>query len=144
MTNSGKTGTMEAPENVRIPDFEDVITPFERMCLVKALREDRTQVAAQAYIADAIGQQFVESVPLNIEATWEESTPYVPIICLLSPGSDPTKLIEELAKRQKITVNGVSMGQGQEIIAREANDLRHAGGTLGVAPKHPPRLGLHG
>ena len=108
----------EAPENVRIPDFEDVVTPFERMCLVKALREDRTQVAAQAYIADAIGQQFVESVPLNIEATWEESTPYVPIICLLSPGSDPTKLIEELAKRQKITVNGVSMGQGQEIIAR--------------------------
>ena len=75
----------EAPENVRIPDFEDVVTRFERMCLVKALREDRTQVAAQAYIADAIGQQFVESVPLNIEATWEESTPYVPIICLLSP-----------------------------------------------------------
>jgi dynein heavy chain len=109
----------EAPENVRIPDFEDVVTPFERMCLVKALREDRTQVAAQAYIADAIGQRFVESVPLNIEATWDESTPYVPIICLLSPGSDPTKLIEELAKRQKIKVNGVSMGQGQEIIARK-------------------------
>ena len=34
------------------------------------------------------------------------------------PGSDPTKAIEELAKRRKIRMLGVSMGQGQELIAR--------------------------
>lgn len=33
-------------------------------------------------------------------------------------GADPTKLIEDLAKRKKIRTLGVSMGQGQEIIAR--------------------------
>ena len=33
-------------------------------------------------------------------------------------GADPTKLIEDLAKRKKIRALGVSMGQGQEIIAR--------------------------
>lgn len=32
-------------------------------------------------------------------------------------GSDPTKLIEDLAKRKKIKTLRVSMGQGQEIIA---------------------------
>ena len=110
---------LEAPEQVNVPDFEDRITKFEKMMIVKALREDRTQVAAQAYIGDAIGQQFVESVPLNMEATWEETTPYRPVICLLSPGADPTKLIEELAKKKKLKLSGVSMGQGQEIIARK-------------------------
>uniref|UniRef100_A0A7S0KFC3 AAA+ ATPase domain-containing protein n=1 Tax=Micromonas pusilla TaxID=38833 RepID=A0A7S0KFC3_MICPS len=110
---------LEAPEQVSVPDFEDRITKFEKMMIVKALREDRTQVAAQAYIGDAIGQQFVESVPLNVEATWEETTPYRPVICLLSPGADPTKLIEELAKKKKLKLSGVSMGQGQEIIARK-------------------------
>jgi len=110
---------LEAPEQVNVPDFEDRITKFEKMMIVKALREDRTQVAAQAYIGDAIGQQFVESVPLNVEATWEETTPYRPVICLLSPGADPTKLIEELAKKKKLKLSGVSMGQGQEIIARK-------------------------
>jgi hypothetical protein len=35
----------------------------------------------------------------------------VPLICLLSPGADPTKLIEDLAKRKKIKMLGVSMGQ---------------------------------
>ena len=33
-------------------------------------------------------------------------------------GADPTKLIEDLAKRKKIKTLGVSMGQGQEVIAR--------------------------
>ena len=33
-------------------------------------------------------------------------------------GSDPSKLIEELAKRKKTRVLAVSMGQGQELLAR--------------------------
>ena len=35
-----------------------------------------------------------------------------------APGADPLKLIEDLAKRKKIKTLVVSMGQGQEIIAR--------------------------
>jgi len=58
-------------------------------------------------------------VPLNMETTWSESNNRTPLICLLSPGADPTKLIEDLAKKKKIKVLGVSMGQGQEIIARK-------------------------
>jgi dynein heavy chain len=101
-----------------VPDYEDRLTKFERMCIVKAFREDRTLVAAADYIADALGQRFVESVPLNMERTWAESHNKCPLICLLSPGADPTKLIEDLAKRKKIKTLGVSMGQGQEVIAR--------------------------
>jgi dynein heavy chain len=110
---------LEAPEGAAVPDFEDRVDAFEKMCIVKSLREDRTMVAAQAYIAQAIGDAFVESVPLNMENTWAETDPHTPVICLLSAGADPTKLIEELAKRKKIKMNGVSMGQGQEIIARK-------------------------
>ena len=61
---------------------------------VQAFREDRTLIAASDYIADALGQRFVESVPLNMERAWSESHPKCPLICLLSPGADPTKLIE--------------------------------------------------
>jgi dynein heavy chain len=34
------------------------------------------------------------------------------------PGADPTKLIEDLAKRKKVKTLGVSLGQGQEVVAR--------------------------
>ena len=33
-------------------------------------------------------------------------------------GSDPSKLVEEIAKRKKKRVMGVSLGQGQDVIAR--------------------------
>lgn len=103
----------------KVPEYEDRLSKFERMCVVKTFREDRTLVAASEYVADALGQRFVESVPLNMERAWGESHNKCPLICLLSRGSDPTKLIEDLAKRKKIKVLGVSMGQGQEIIARK-------------------------
>eukprot|EP00798_Chlamydomonas_sp_ICE-L_P031303 gene31303-6451_t len=109
----------EAPEQAKVPDYEDRLTKFERMCVVKTFREDRTLIAAADYISEALGQRFVESVPLNMENTHEESHNKCPLICLLSPGADPTKLIEDLAKRKKIKTLGVSMGQGQEIIARK-------------------------
>lgn len=89
------------------------------MCVVKTFREDRTLIAAADYVADALGQRFVESVPLNMDRAWGEASKTTPLICLLSRGSDPTKLIEDLAKKRKVKVFGVSMGQGQEIIARK-------------------------
>ena len=109
----------EAPEGQKIPDYDEKVNSFEKMCLLKAFRPDRVLIAAQEYIAAFLGQQFVESVPLNMENMWKETTPHTPVICLLSPGSDPTKLIEDLAKRKKIKTLGVSMGQGQEIVARK-------------------------
>jgi dynein heavy chain, axonemal len=88
----------------KVPEYEDRLSKFERMCVVKTFREDRTLVAAAEYVADALGQRFVESVPLNIDRAWTESTKTSPLICLLSRGSDPTKLIEDLAKKKKIKV----------------------------------------
>ena len=102
-----------------MPDYEDRLSKFERMCIVKTFREDRTLIAAGDYIADALGQRFIESVPLNMDRAHAESHCKCPLICLLSPGADPTKLIEDLAKKKKIKTFGVSMGQGQEIIARK-------------------------
>lgn len=52
----------------------------------RALREDRTLIAAADLIATALGQRFVDSVPLNMERAWAESRAAMPLICLLSPG----------------------------------------------------------
>ena len=109
---------LEAPELGKVPDYDE-LSKFDKMCLLKTFREDRTLIGAQEYIAESLGQRFVEGVPLNMETTWAESNNRCPLICLLSPGSDPTKLIEDLARKKKIKTLGVSMGQGQEIVARK-------------------------
>ena len=65
-----------------------------------------------------MGENFAEGVILDIEATWQESDPHTPLVCFLSMGSDPTNMIEHLAKKQKLECRSISMGQGQEVHAR--------------------------
>lgn len=96
--------------------------------LVRSWCPDRTLHQARKYIADTMGERYAEGVILNLEATWEESNPQVPLICFLSMGSDPTGAIENLAKRKGIECRAVSMGQGQEVHARRLLQQSMAGG----------------
>ena len=74
---------------------------------------------ARKYIADSQGVKYADAVILDLKATYEESTPRIPLICLLSMGSDPTNQIEDLAKKQHFECRAISMGQGQEVHARK-------------------------
>lgn len=77
---------------------------------------------------------------LDLDATWAESEPRTPLVCILSIGSDPTSQIASLAKNKNIrkkcasesdsvrtklnflfmpVLKSVSMGQGQEFHARK-------------------------
>merc|ERR1712159_989968 len=90
-----------------------------QLCQIRAFREDRTLVVAKEYIASAIGKKYLVFPPLDIEGVWAESTTHIPLIFLLSPGSSPDDAINLMAKRKKIRVDAISMGQGQEIKAAE-------------------------
>lgn len=76
---------------------------LQKLCMfIRSWCPDRTLHQARKYIADTMGERYAEGVILNLEATWEESNPQVPLICFLSMGSDPTGAIENLAKRKGI------------------------------------------
>ena len=57
---------------------------------------------ARKYIAESMGQNYAETVILDLEKTWEESDNRTPLINFLSMGADPTSLIENLAKKHKL------------------------------------------
>eukprot|EP00998_Keelungia_sp_KM082_P000856 NODE_10_length_4254_cov_122.132542_g9_i0.p1 GENE.NODE_10_length_4254_cov_122.132542_g9_i0~~NODE_10_length_4254_cov_122.132542_g9_i0.p1 ORF type:complete len:1396 (+),score=542.74 NODE_10_length_4254_cov_122.132542_g9_i0:376-4188(+) len=104
----------EAPENTKIPDLEEKLDKFERLLLVRCLREDRTMLAATKYVREVLGPRYAEPQPLDLDAVVEEANGRMPIVFLLSQGSDPTGMIEALAKRNKKKMSSISMGQGQE------------------------------
>ena len=112
---------LEASGNIQLNDFE-------RLLLVRSFRDDRALLAAQTYIANAIGQRFIDSRPLDVRTVEEEASCRCAIIAVLSPGSDPTGLITELARKMKRQVRSISLGQGQEPAARK---LITAGVTQG-------------
>uniref|UniRef100_A0A8C2TVC6 Dynein axonemal heavy chain 5 n=1 Tax=Coturnix japonica TaxID=93934 RepID=A0A8C2TVC6_COTJA len=110
----------ENPEEEPVPcGYGQSLDCFRHLLLIRSLCPDRTIAQARKYIVDTMGEKYAEGVILDLEKTWEESDPRVPLICFLSMGSDPTDAIIALGKRLKTETRYVSMGQGQEIHARK-------------------------
>merc|ERR1711968_99062 len=119
------------PESMAIPDYEQRfgeladIGPFLKLLLVRSLRLDRSVLGVKQFIEGTpqTGKRFTEPVTDTIESIYDEMTPMVPVIFLLSPGADPTDAIETLARKRKVQPPAtVSLGQGQEPVAIKAMD----------------------
>eukprot|EP00658_Telonema_sp_P-2_P078169 TRINITY_DN7258_c0_g1_i5.p1 TRINITY_DN7258_c0_g1~~TRINITY_DN7258_c0_g1_i5.p1 ORF type:complete len:1514 (-),score=296.91 TRINITY_DN7258_c0_g1_i5:443-4984(-) len=109
----------EAPETIAsgIPGYPD-LTPFEWLFAVRSLREDRALVAARKYISDVVSPAVVDVPTYDLDGVVQEiQDQRIPILVLLSAGSDPTSLIEAHAKRGKHAFHQISLGQGQEAVA---------------------------
>ena len=72
---------------------------FRKLLMIRAWCPDRVIPQALNYISERMGPRYTESMILDIEEMWMESSPRTPLICLLSMGSDPTNNIEALAKK---------------------------------------------
>ena len=128
----------EAPESVPVPDVDDRLDKMHKMLLVRSVRTDRTMISADEYIEEAMEKKYIDTYPLNLEQTHQdvidlvEAPERIPFMCVLTPGSDPTELIMALAKKKKKEVLAVSMGQGQEIVARRyfASSIANGGWVL--------------
>jgi dynein heavy chain len=117
------------PENVPIPDYDDRIAmdrslgPFLRLVLVRSMREDRTNISCSQFIEAMLDSRFTAPVTDAITDIYDESDPRKAVLYLLTAGSDPTFTIDELAKKKKkYPTDKVSMGEGQEKVAREKNN----------------------
>ena len=74
---------------------------------------------ARKYIYDSLGTDFLEASVLDLEVMLDESESRVPLVCLLSTGSDPSAQIEAMAKSRGQDCRSLALGQGQEEIARK-------------------------
>ncbi|XP_077975281.1 dynein axonemal heavy chain 8-like [Styela clava] len=120
----------EAPEEELIPDgYSSSLDTFRKLMLIRCWCPDRIMPQARKYIGDAMGKRYADPVLLNLEEMHLESTIRVPMVCLLSQGSDPTNQISDLSKKKNIEVRAISMGQGQEVHARRlVSTLMQTGG----------------
>ena len=131
------------PERFPLPNVdakfaneEEVVGNFNRLMIVRCLREDRTLLAVNDYLrkTDAIdvagtrlpvmGPKYTESIADTVDSVLKEMDPYTPVVYLLSAGADPTDSIETLARRKRRAIECVSMGEGQDVVALRA--ITHA------------------
>lgn len=90
--------------------MRETLRPFNILFVIaRSWCPDRTMAQARKYIAESMGPNYAENVILDLEKTWEESDNKTPLINFLSMGSDPTSLIENLAKRHKFGKNEIKL-----------------------------------
>ncbi|GLC41774.1 hypothetical protein PLESTM_001238200 [Pleodorina starrii] len=104
------------PQSMELPmSYDYRLEPFQKVLLLRMLRPDKVVPAVQSFVASSLGARFTEPPPFDLAGSYEESGPTVPLLFVLSPGSDPTAALLQFAEARgygaKISV--ISMGQGQ-------------------------------
>lgn len=111
---------LEAPESVDCPgEFTMRLTSFQKMLLLRCFRTDRIYRAINEYVTEVMGEEFITPLVVDFNSIVEESSPDVPIVIMLSPGSDPTGELMKLAEKRNMleSFKYISLGQGQEAMA---------------------------
>ncbi|XP_035806180.2 dynein axonemal heavy chain 2 [Amphiprion ocellaris] len=113
--------TSSEPENASLPgDWQRKCNTFQKMLIVRSLRQDRVSFCVTSFIVNHLGAPFVEPPVLDMKAVVEESTSSTPLIFVLSPGVDPAGALLQLAEASDMSKHffALSLGQGQAPIAK--------------------------
>lgn len=111
---------LEAPEATDCPgQFTSSVSSFQKMMLLRCFRPDRTYRAINAFVTEIMGEEFIMPPVVDFNAICEETAPEIPVVIILSPGSDPTDELMKLAEKKGMLnkFKYISLGQGQESIA---------------------------
>ena len=113
---------MKAPiiMDEKLPEpFQETISMFQKLILVKALREDKLQQSIGAFVASVLGKEFAESPIASMQDIYDDLDNKTPCIFILSKGADPTGTLLRFAKKVGWgdRLHLVSLGQGQGPVA---------------------------
>jgi dynein heavy chain len=113
----------ESPETTEFPSgYSKKLTEFQKLCLLRCFRVDRIYNAMTKFIISASGEKYVTPPVINYQAILDQTTPFTPVVFILSPGADPATDLVKLADTIGMASNRlkfVSLGQGQGPIAMQ-------------------------
>ena len=102
------------PTSTPLPDpWESKLDTFEKLLVTRCIRPDKLPVAVQNFLMGKMGKKYVESPPFDLSGCYNDSLATVPLVFILSPGSDPMSSLLSFADGLKTPVSSISLGQGQ-------------------------------
>ncbi|KAI9224248.1 dynein heavy chain and region D6 of dynein motor-domain-containing protein [Blastocladiella britannica] len=108
------------PYSSSVPGISgDKISPFQRLLVVKVLREEMVVSALVTFIRESIGSQYIDIPPLDLRQVYNDMNATTPLVFVLSSGSDPVSGLLKLASGMGFgeRLHMISLGQGQGPIA---------------------------
>jgi len=95
--------------------WNEKLTEFQKLLILKALRPDKLIPGLQNWICDMIGKEFIIFPTFDLSKVFKDSSIITFLIFLLSAGSDPAadflRFAEEICMSKRY--DSISLGQGQ-------------------------------
>nr|XP_012154186.1 PREDICTED: dynein heavy chain 12, axonemal isoform X1 [Megachile rotundata] len=110
------------PEDSPIPEpWQTTLTPFQKLIVTRIIRTDKVMIMIQRFVRDGMGLNFIVPPPFDIAKSFSDSSSLIPLIFILSPGSDPMEALTKHAETSNFMerFHSISLGQGQGPIAQK-------------------------
>ncbi|KAM7353017.1 dynein heavy chain at 36C isoform 1-T1 [Cochliomyia hominivorax] len=108
-------------DNESIPQrWQKKLSLFQKLLLLRVFRPDKLVPGILGFVATEMGTKFVDPPQFDLAASFADSHCCIPLIFILTPGSDPTATLLKFADEQGFGSNrlfSLSLGQGQGPIA---------------------------
>ncbi|KAJ3183889.1 Dynein heavy chain 6, axonemal [Geranomyces variabilis] len=99
------------------------LTDFQRLLLIKVLREEKLVSACVEFVRKNMGAAYIDIPPLDLAVAFKDIDNRTPFIFILSTGSDPVSALMKFAASKEINMQErlhmISLGQGQGPIAEQ-------------------------
>eukprot|EP00294_Goniomonas_avonlea_P007519 CAMPEP_0114565520 /NCGR_PEP_ID=MMETSP0114-20121206/14353_1 /TAXON_ID=31324 /ORGANISM="Goniomonas sp, Strain m" /LENGTH=1925 /DNA_ID=CAMNT_0001751771 /DNA_START=60 /DNA_END=5835 /DNA_ORIENTATION=- len=101
--------------------WDQKLSLMQKMLVLRTLRPDKIEPAISNYISAEIGKRFIDPPTFSLQAAFDDSTPVVPLVFVLTAGADPVadllKFTNEMGFGERLQTT--SLGQGQGPIAEK-------------------------
>ena len=100
------------------------------MIALKSIRPDKMTLAVQNFIVEKLAREFIEPPTFNLAKSFKDSSVTIPLIFVLSPGSDPVADFHRFAEEMNMSkkLESISLGKGQD---KKAESMIMDGATRG-------------
>ena len=105
----------DSPHTQNFPDPWTKLDEFQKLLVMRCIRPDKVVPAVFEFVNANMGERFVSPPPFNLRACYDDSSAVVPLVFVLSAGSDPMAALLQFAEEKDMSmrINYISLGQGQ-------------------------------
>ncbi|XP_044001725.1 dynein axonemal heavy chain 12 [Aphidius gifuensis] len=110
------------PEIINLPKpWNDTLSEFQKLIILRMIRPDKVILKIIKFIENGMGKKFVIPPPFNLIKSYNDSNCLMPLIFILSTGSDPMDALSKFVDDMNYTLkfDSISLGQGQGPIAQK-------------------------
>lgn len=99
------------PQDWEFPEqATEILNKLRCLIVLRTIRPDKLVPAISLFVVHYLGEEFVQPPPFELPTIYKDSSSTIPLVFVLSPGSDPMTALMKFGDAKKKQPDPVSLG----------------------------------